>query len=411
MARKKQSSPVRHEPSEVTHRGNGAAIECKELHNGQTNGSTTKTAPAPAPKQAGIVELAICVGGIYASFLSWALLQERITTTRYGPPAAPETFTYSIFLNTIQSGFAALTGYIYLLISSRNAASTPRIFPSRAIIFPLTLVAVTSSLASPFGYASLKYIDYVTFILAKSCKLLPVMLLHVSVFRKRYPLYKYAVVAAVTLGVAVFTLHHPSTAKKASKSSAAAGSNNQLWGLTLLAINLLFDGLTNATQDHIFTSFRPFSGPQMMCAQNIMSTALTVAYLFVEPYLGATALGSWLGMANQGNGGELGQALAFVSKYPEVGMDVLLFAACGAVGQVFIFYTLAQFSSLLLVTVTVTRKMLTMVLSVLWFGHSISGMQWLGVGLVFGGVGAEGVIARREKAQKEKARKEGKKEL
>ena len=56
-------------------------------------------------------------------------------------------------------------------------------------------------------------------------------------------------------------------------------------------------------------------------------------------------------------------------------------------------------------TVTVTRKMLTMILSVLWFGHRLSGMQWVGVGLVFGGVGAEGWIQRREKAAKERARK------
>lgn len=63
--------------------------------------------------------------------------------------------------------------------------------------------------------------------------------------------------------------------------------------------------------------------------------------------------------------------------------------------------------------------MLTMVLSVLYFGHKIQGMQWLGVGLVFGGVGAEAVIGKREKAAKEKAKKEalakqqgdGKKEL
>ena len=46
--------------------------------------------------------------------------------------------------------------------------------------------------------------------------------------------------------------------------------------------------------------------------------------------------------------------------------------------------------------------MLTMVLSVIWFGHKITGMQWVGVGLVFGGVGGEAVMARREKTQKDK---------
>ena len=37
-----------------------------------------------------------------------------------------------------------------------------------------------------------------------------------------------------------------------------------------------------------------------------------------------------------------------------------------------------------------------MMLSVVWFGHRLSAMQWVGVGLVFGGVGAEGWMKRRE---------------
>lgn len=76
----------------------------------------------------------------------------------------------------------------------------------------------------------------------------------------------------------------------------------------------------------------------------------------------------------------------------------------------FTVYTLATFSSVLLVTVTVTRKMFTMILSVIAFGHRLSGMQWLGVGLVFGGIGAEASIARREKMAKEAARRARKEE-
>lgn len=64
--------------------------------------------------------------------------------------------------------------------------------------------------------------------------------------------------------------------------------------------------------------------------------------------------------------------------------------------------TLSTFGSLLLVTVTVTRKMLTMIISVLWFGHSLSRMQWLGVGLVFGGIGIEAELNKREKRAKDK---------
>lgn len=139
-----------------------------------------------------------------------------------------------------------------------------------------------------------------------------------------------------------------------------------------------------------------------MCAQNIMSTLLTVSYLFLAPYIAPTFFGSYIGMSP---GSELSSALTFIKTYPAVGWDVIGFAVCGAIGQVFIFHTLSTFSSLLLVTVTVTRKMLTMVLSVLWFGHKIVGMQWLGVGLVFGGIGAEAVMNRKEKNRKAEALK------
>ena len=350
-------------------------------------------------------ELVNClVTDALVSSLSWALLQERITTTTYGASASPERFTYSIFLNTIQSLFASLTGLIYLIVSTPSTSRTPAIFPSSSIFLPLLLVSITSSLASPFGYASLGHIDYITFILAKSCKLLPVMFLHITVFRKSYPLYKYLVVLAVTAGVAVFTLYHPS-----SSSKSKAKRDNSVWGLSLLAINLLFDGLTNSTQDHIFSRHRSYTGPQMMVAQNVLSTILTTLFLLFSPLL--TQLPFPLPIT-ESQTTELSSALSFLSRHPSAFPDILAFAACGAVGQIFIYYTLSKFSSLLLVTVTVTRKMLTMMLSVLWFGHTLSGMQWVGVGLVFGGVGAEGWIQRREKIAKEKAkREEGKKTL
>jgi solute carrier family 35 (UDP-galactose transporter), member B1 len=59
----------------------------------------------------------------------------------------------------------------------------------------------------------------------------------------------------------------------------------------------------------------------------------------------------------------------------------------------------------LLVTVTVTRKMFTMILSVVAFGHRLNRTQVIGVGLVFGGIGVEAAIARREKMAKEEAKR------
>ena len=264
------------------------------------------------------------------------------------------------------------------------------------ILPPLLLVSLTSVLASPFGYASLAHVDYLTFVLAKSCKLLPVMGLHVTLFRKRYPLSKYAVVVAVTAGVAIFTLYHP---PKAHSSKFKAPTTSSTYGLILLAINLLFDGLTNTVQDHIFENSRRYGtmkGPQMMVALNFISTLLNASYLILLPLVPKSLLPAVASSSTD----ELSSAIAFLQRHPSVFYDALGFAACGAVGQVFIFTALERFSSLMLTTVTVTRKMFTMLISIAWFGKHLTHMQMVGVGLVFGGIAAEAGIGHREKRKK-----------
>ncbi|KAL2022308.1 hypothetical protein VTK56DRAFT_5706 [Thermocarpiscus australiensis] len=417
MARKKQATPIQRTPSSEyaskhDRRRHGRELEdangMMEKANGHADrpvsrGGSGGSAKAPvARKEAGILTLVIDVAGIYASFLTWAYLQEKLTTTTYGPEG--ERFKFSVFLLTIQSLFAAAGGKLFTVLSTPRGQPVPPMIPSRQMLPPLLLVAFTNALAAPFGYAALAHIDYITFILAKSCKLLPVMFLHITLFRKRYPLYKYLVVAAVTCGVAVFTLHSGSKKKHhPDRATSSSHSGQTAWGMLLLGINLLFDGLTNSTQDYIFATFRPYSGPQMMAANNLLSSAITGGYLLLSPWLVHTPLGEWFGMDVTGGGGELASALAFLGRHPAVWRDVLGFALCGCVGQVFIFHTLSTFSSVLLVTVTVTRKMFTMILSVVAFGHRLSRMQWLGVGLVFGGIGVEAQIARREKLAKEAA--------
>lgn len=331
--------------------------------------------------------------------LTWAYLQERITTTPYtalphrflDPGEAFEYFRFPVLLNTIQSLFAFVSGTVYLYLSSGTFRPTS----TTAILPPSLLVSITSVLASPFGYASLAHVDYLTFVLAKSCKLLPVMGLHITLFRKRFPLSKYLVVLAVTAGVAIFTVYHPP--KPGSKAKGPAKSST--YGLALLGINLLFDGLTNTVQDHIFESparYGRMTGPQMMVAQNFLATVLTASYLLLLPLIPSYRLPT----IAEGSTTELASGIAFFERHPSVFRDVLGFAACGAMGQVFIFTALERFSSLMLTTVTVTRKMLTMLISIVWLGKKLTQPQVFGVALVFGGIGAEAYISHREKAEK-----------
>lgn len=279
------------------------------------------------------------------SSLTWGVLQEKVLTTPYTNPAdgATERWQFPVFLQVIQSLLSSITGSLYLYTSTPAGQPVPPIIPTRRIILPLLLVAVCQALAAPIGYAALAHVNYITYTLAKSCKLLPVMFLHITLFRKKYPLYKYLVVLAVTVGVAIFTLH----SGKKKKSHGSSESGQTAWGMLLLSINLLFDGLTNSTQDWIVSEFKPYRGPQMMCANNMMSSALSGGYLLLSPWLVATGLGKWFGMAEAVGGsgaGELSAALGFMARHPGVWWDVLGFAACGAVGQVFICKFVLAFS-------------------------------------------------------------------
>ncbi|KAL7748558.1 UDP-galactose transporter [Sorochytrium milnesiophthora] len=302
-------------------------------------------------------EYLTCALGIYASFLSWGLLQERVASVEYNGAY----FRSFVFLNTVQSATATVVGVLYLLI--RKDSFGPMSLP---VLKKYAMVAVLSSLASPFGYAALKYIDYPTMILGKSCKLLPVMAMSVLLHRRSFPRHQYLAVALVTVGVSAFMLLHDQETASTKKQAS-----NSMWGLFLLSINLIVDGITNSTQDSIFKATR-VTGQQMMVMMNALSTVLTTAYL-LSPF----------------SSNELSNAASFISGHPRITYDIMLFSLCGATGQVFIFHTLSRFGSLSLVTITVTRKMFSIILSVLQYDHHITTAQWAAVLVVFAGIAVE----------------------
>lgn len=307
--------------------------------------------------------LLVCVAGIYICFLTWGYTQERVSTIEY----AGKKFKYFIFLNAVQALVAYFVALIYQRI--RGVHANP---PTREVIFQYLKVSVLSCLASPFGYASLKHIDYPTLILGKSCKLLPVMFMNFVIYRKTFPLKKYFIVALITAGVSLFMLLQPKEGKQVNSAS--------LYGLALLSINLILDGAYNSSQDQIFSKFK-VQGTSMMVWMNIFSFGLMSMYLIVAP-----------------NSTELGDAILFCTNHPSILLDILLFAFAGAIGQCFIFWTLESFGSLTLVTITVTRKMFSILLSVFGFGHHLSLGQWAAVGLVFTAIGLE--AADKAKAPK-----------
>merc|ERR1712160_56590 len=101
--------------------------------------------------------------------------------------------------------------------------------------------------------------------------------------------------------------------------------------------------------------------------------------------------------------GEVVPGLAFCSANPEIFTKIVKFALCSAVGQSFIFYTIANFDPLILSTVTTTRKIFSVLLSIFLKGHPLSLTGWSGIALSCGGI-------LSEMQSKSKAAKKGKQE-
>jgi len=371
------------------------------------------------------IRLAICVAGVYSMFLLWAIAQERLSVpfdTIDGKSS--DKFNAPLFMNTCQSAFCVLSSLIYLRIRSPRHKTLPEIlglaqaypvkeasngtaktnghahhakpdnrYSLKSLLLRYLQCSVFVTSAAPFGFAALSYITYPAMVLGKSCKLVPVMIMNVLLYRRRFAPYKYLVVAMVTLGITMFMgfgAEKPGKSKHGSSADVGGLSmNKQLIGIGYLLINLAIDGATNSTQDEIFARYK-VSGQQMMFWINLFCTVLT-SLMCVLPL-------PYIPVLHPGESGttELHGALEFIKTHKDIVKALLQFALTGSLGQLFIFETLQHFGSLTLVTVTLTRKMFTMLLSVIVYSHKLTSGQWLGTSVVFAGISVEAWVKRKD---------------
>ncbi|RDX53371.1 UAA transporter [Lentinus brumalis] len=383
------------------------------------------------------LRLALCVVGVYSMFLLWAIAQERLSVPFQSiDGTSSDKFNSPLFLGTCQSFLSAIAALAYILlrrkpgqsisqtlglfdtakptsngVANGTANGSPKAngnghaptsdahkqphtrFDNKSLLLRYFQCAVFITSAAPFGFAALSYITYPAMVLGKSCKLVPVMIMNVLLYRRKFARHKYLVVAMVTLGITMFMGFGKEKPSKSHKSGNGNGGElsayTQLIGITYLLINLAIDGATNSTQDEIFARYK-VSGQQMMFWINLFCTALTtiisVLPLPYIPVLHPSAAGTT----------ELQGALEFIRTHPSVVVPLAQFALTGALGQLFIFETLQHFGSLTLVTITLTRKLFTMLLSVVVYNHTLTPGQWLGAGVVFAGISVEAWVKRKD---------------
>jgi UDP-galactose transporter B1 len=303
------------------------------------------------------VSLVLSVLGLYASYIAFGVVQERIHATTYGGGAR---FRSPAFLILFQ---VAVNTCVGLLSAVARGDSLVRGVP----VLGFAGMSLSYVLAMYSSNKALDFIDYPTQVVAKSVKMIPVMVGGVLFLGKRHPVSEYVEVGVITLGITMFFLKPAAAAATTAAGAAAdaAGDWRYTQGLLLSTFSLFCDGLTSTLQDGVRASHSP-SGPQFMLYMNLWSTLFFAVPLTLS--------------------GEAASAVAFLAEHHDALFDVVLFGLTSAMGQLFIFAVLSGFGPLVLTMSTTTRKFFSILLSVIWFSHPLSMRQWTGAALVFGGL-------------------------
>lgn len=305
------------------------------------------------------IRFIICFLGVFVCYFYYGILQETITRGDYGHG---EKFRFARTLVFIQCIFNAVFARILI-----HFFEGPKPDLTKNWLYAVCSLSYVGAMVS--SNTALQFVNYPTQVLGKSCKPIPVMILGVTILRKKYPLAKYLCVLLIVTGVALF-LYKP------NKASAVADDHVFGFGEILLLVSLTLDGLTGVAQDHMKARFQTTAN-YMMLNINLWSTLV----------LGLAVL--WTG--------EVWDFLSFTERNPSIVYNILLFGLTSALGQTFIFMTVVYFGPLTCSIVTTTRKFFTILGSVILFGNVLSSMQWIGTILVFLGLGLDAKFGKGPK--------------
>jgi len=299
-------------------------------------------------------KLLIGAGGIYAAFLYYGSLQEDVF--RYVSEVDGTSFKQAWFLQVMEALANVVIGFLGMQLSGPTKGIPLRMFgisgAAQVSAKACTSLALANGLSFPVAT------------LAKSGKMAPVMAGSLLLGGAEYTLREYLQVAAIIGGTAIVSM---------GKKKGSGGGDSSMMGVFYIVLSLVLDGVTAGFQKRlkgetakVGVKPKPYD---FMFWTNLF---MCLTAVFIAGVLGEIASGAAFLMAN-----------------PEIMGKIARFAACSAVGQSFIFYTIANFDPLVLSTVTTTRKIFSVLLSIFLKGHSLSLTGWSGIGLSVSGILSE----------------------
>eukprot|EP00761_Pharyngomonas_kirbyi_P001993 gb/GECH01001997.1/.p1 GENE.gb/GECH01001997.1/~~gb/GECH01001997.1/.p1 ORF type:complete len:380 (+),score=46.96 gb/GECH01001997.1/:1-1140(+) len=327
-------------------------------HTTTTNSSQKTKKRHEPPNITHLIQYSFCV---YVFYILYGYLHESLMKDKFYDRVSGNYVRWGNqwFLVFLQSILNFTVGFI--AISTNLAEGKPTIQKNSKYL--LTALSYIGSMVAS-NYA-LNYINFPTQVLAKSCKMIPVIICEYAFRGRRYSFRKYVCVAVMTIGIAVFMANRESgnVLEEEHRPAFTVGL-----GLGLVLLALFFDGMTATTEEGIMEHDKPTALELMM---HINLYAAILLFIVLVP------------------AGTLKKPLRLCLDNPRLLYYILSGSLASGIGQVFIFRIVHEFGTLACSTVTTTRKFFSIVFSVICFGHPLNMWNWLGVTCVFVGLGID----------------------
>ena len=281
------------------------------------------------------------------------------TSAAEDAPSKEDVFTCSMFLVFMNRWVALASSGALAMVTGWGGGAT------RGGAKDYAAVSFSNLVATVCQYEVLKYLTYSVSTLAKTMKVVPVMIWGQFLGEKKFTSREYFDAAVMTFGCFVFVANRGWRSAVQKRYEGEYDESSLEWaanaGFLILAVYFVFDGFTSTFQQKMYRR-----DGVTVTAQVFFTSFFTTVFGF-----------AWLVITDQ-----LSPSIRFVHDHPAIVGDILLLSCASTVAQFSIAYTIKSYSAVILASIMTFRQFLSVLISCYVFSSPLNVVQWLGILLI-----------------------------
>merc|ERR1712232_478186 len=290
------------------------------------------------------IKTLLIAGAINACFITTGILKEMLVT---------QDHINSSLLVLSARGMSVVCSAGYLLFSERRVSFG-------APVTSMFWFAATNEASTWAGYEMLKYVSFPLQVMAKSCKMLPTMVMGRIVAGTQHTYLQYAQALGALVCVAIMHVASEEPAGTGKKKSGKqvteemSGNYKLAMGIAMLIIFFACDSFTSNWQNRLYKQYgAQLSQVKMMFAGNLIGLILT----------SSTVVATWT---------KTQESLSVASEDSAIMLRIILLGLVSALGQFCIYSAIKILGSLAFTWIMTARQLLSVLISLVFFGHGLS---------------------------------------